>query len=184
MELIQPWNTSFLKANVLHLIDVDKVSTEIMALFSVTPTESSATYPISVEKFPTLVDFRDRVCTNLVKEFVRQTMGYQLVDFTVETFGKWLAEGKELGPHTHGSTGITTIFYPDDYQSGLVLYDPRGNACRGYPREIRDGHFAPYTINPKAGDLYVIPSYIQHYVPTVEDGMRLSLINDYMFNSI
>lgn len=181
MELIQPWTTSILKANVKNMINLDSVASEIMALHSLTPQESAATYPINPEEFPVLCDFRDRVCTNLVKEFVRQTMGYELKEIVVETFGKWLAQGKELGPHTHGSTGITTILYPADYKSGIILYDPRGNACRGYPREIRDGHFAPFTITPKAGDLYIIPSYIQHYVPTVEDELRLSLINDYMF---
>ncbi|MNF92414.1 hypothetical protein D3C84_750580 [compost metagenome] len=66
----------------------------------------------------------------------------------------------------------------------MMIYDPRGNASRGYPRAIRDDHFSPYAVFPKAGDLYIMPSFLQHYVPTVKDDLRLSLINDYMFPTV
>jgi oxalate decarboxylase/phosphoglucose isomerase-like protein (cupin superfamily) len=184
MELIQPWNTSILKANVSHMCNVEAIADEILSLHSLSPQQSTTQYKITPEEFPALCDFRDRVVTNLVKEFVKQTMRFDLTQFTVDTFGKWFEKGMDLSPHTHGSTGITSVFYPADYKSGMTVYDPRGNACRGYPRQIRDDYFAPFYVYPKAGDLIIMPSFLQHYVPTVEDDLRLSLINDYMFPSV
>ncbi|MNP95942.1 hypothetical protein D3C85_85070 [compost metagenome] len=184
MELIQPWNTTIFKGNVSHMCNVDAIAAEILTLHSLSPQESTTPYPVTEAEFPALCDFRDRVATNLVKEFALQTMNFDLTKFTVDTFGKWFAKGEDLAPHVHGSTGFTTIFYPDDYESGMMIFDPRGNASRGYPRAIRDGHFAPFSVFPKKGDLYILPSFLQHYVPTVKDDLRLSLINDYMFQGV
>lgn len=184
MELIQPWNTSILKANVSHMCNVEAIAAEILTLHSLSPQESRTAYKVTPEEFPALCDFRDRVVTNLVQSYVQQTMGFDLTQFTVDTFGKWFAKGTDLAPHTHGNTGITSIFYPENYESGMSIFDPRGNASRGYPRAIRDEHFAPYHVFPKAGDLYIFPAFLQHYVPTVKDDLRLSLINDYMFVGI
>lgn len=184
MELIQPWNTSILKANVANMVNLQDIANEILSLHSLSPQESKTAYKVTPEEFPKLCDFRDRVVTGLVKEFLLQTMGYELKDFTVDTFGKWFAQGKDLAPHTHGNAGITSILYPEDYESGMSIFDPRGNASRGYPRAIRDEHFSPYYVFPKAGDLYIFPAFLQHYVPTVKDDVRLSLINDFMFTTV
>lgn len=184
MELIQPWNTSIFKGNVAHMCNADEIANEILTLHSLSPQESTTPHKVTPAEFPALCDFRDRIVTNLVKEFAKQTMDFDLTQFTVDTFGKWFAKGTDLAPHVHGSTGFTTIFYPDDYESGMMIFDPRGNASRGYPRVVRDTHFAPYTVYPKKGDLYILPSFLQHYVPTVKDDLRLSLINDYMFPTV
>lgn len=184
MQLIQPWNTSILKVNLADLVNLEQISQEILNLHCIAPQESKTAYKVTPEEFPALCDFRDRVVTNLVKEYLKKTMDYNLTDFTVDTFGKWFEAGTDLGAHVHGSTGVTSVFYPADYESGMTIYDPRGNASRGYPREIRDSYFSPYYHAPKAGDLLIFPGYLQHYVPTVKDALRLSLINDYMFKSV
>lgn len=184
MELIQPWNTSIFKGNVSNLCNLEEIAAEILNLHLIAHRDSKTAYVVTPEEFPTLCDFRDRVVTNLVQEYVRQTMNYDLTQFTVDTFGKWFERGSDLGPHRHGSSGITTVFYPADYESGMTIYDPRGNACRGYPRAIRDDYFGDYHVQPKAGDLYIMPSFLQHYVPTVKEDLRLSLINDFFFPAV
>lgn len=184
MELIQPWKTVIAKINLADVIHLEALANEIMSLHSISPAESETAYKVTPEEFPYLCEVRDNIITPLVQTYVKESMDFDLTKFTVDTFGKWFPAGSDLAPHTHGSTGITTVFYPADYRSSMMVYDPRNNASRGYPRKIRDNYFAPYTIYPKAGDLIIMPSYLQHYVPTVEDDLRLSLINDYMFATV
>lgn len=182
MELIQPWKTQIGKINVAHLIDVDELAQEILSLHCLTHNDDHNPHQLSAETTPVCVKFRDEVCTPLVKDYIRQAFDFEMEQFRIDTFGKWFKPGQELGAHYHGDSCITTIFYPQDTDDRLMAYDPRGNACRGYPRQIRDNYFGNAHFNPRKGDLWIIPSYVQHSVATVQDELRLSLINDYFIS--
>ena len=183
MRLIQPWKIQIGHQNIAHLVDLEKLKDEILQLHCLTHNDDSKPHVTSVEESPEVCRVRDLIITPLVTDFAREVFDFDMVgqEFTVDTFGKWFKAGQELTAHLHGGTGITTVFYPSATEAQLIAFDPRGNACRGYPREIRDNHFGNYTIHPEAGDLYIIPSYIQHCVTTVSEDMRLSLVSDYVF---
>jgi len=179
MKLIEPWRTRIAVTNLADKCDLQAIGDEILALHCMSPEGDDKPYPATREEFPELIGVRDTWITPIVVDFIKQEFGYDYQNVKVESFGRWLAEGKSLGAHLHGSSAITTILYPDDYESEIVLYDPRGNACRGYPRSVRDSYFGDFKYSPAAGDLVVLPSYLQHYVPPVKDEMRLTLVNDY-----
>lgn len=72
--------------------------------------------------------------------------------------------------HNHAGSQFTGILYlaaPDE-GGELVLHDPRYNANRGFNDNLRD-MFKPVTIQPKAGDLYLFPSFVWHNVEPVKD---------------
>lgn len=179
MELIEPWRTRIGIVNLKGKCKLEAVGDEILALHCMSPEGDETPYPATREEFPDIIETRDNWITPAVVEYFKQEFDYNYQDVKVESFGRWLAVGKSLGAHLHGSSAVTTILYPDDYDSEIVLYDPRGNACRGYPRSVRDGYFGDFKYTPKAGDLVILPSYLQHYVPPVKDEMRLTLVSDY-----
>lgn len=179
MELIEPWRTRIGRVNLKDRCDLEAVASEVLALHHLTPEGDEKPYPATASEFPAVIGLRDNVITPLVVEFFKQEFNHDYQDVRVESFGRWLSEGKSLGAHYHGSSAVTCILYPEDYDSEIVVYDPRGNACRGYPRQVRDSCFGDFKIYPKAGDLVILPSYLMHYVPTVRDTMRLTLVNDY-----
>ena len=133
--------------------------------------------------FPTLCHFRDEIVGPIVTEFIRKTFNVEPTDMRIDTFGKSFEKGEGLASHLHGNSMVTTVYYPEDTKAGLLATDPRFNAERGYPRPIRDNYFGDYYVAPKAGEIWIMPSYIQHSVETSTDDMRLSLVNDFTFKA-
>lgn len=181
MNLIEPWKIQIGHFNVADMVDLVGISNEILQLHCLTHDDDSKPHVTNAEESPLVVALRDDIITPKVLEFCQASLGYDATKLRVDTFGKWFKAGQELTAHLHGGTGITTVFYPADTKAQLIAFDPRHNACRGYPRQIRDEHFGNFVVEPKAGDVYIFPSYIQHCVTTVEEDMRLSLVNDFIF---
>lgn len=180
-EYIQPWKTQILKVNLAELIDLDALTSEIHSLHCVSPREASTPYVVTAEEFPLICHVRDDLITNLARQYISDCYGVEPKNLAIDTFGKWFEKGTELGDHLHGNSCVTSVLYPFAYDSGMLLNDPRFNACRGYSRRIRDTHFNNYFVKPEAGDLIIMPSYVMHSVPTVSDELRVSLINDFHF---
>lgn len=183
MEIIEPWKMQIARVNLLSVVDNKAISEEIHVLHCLCPRESKTPLAITAEQFPALTHFRDKVLTPIVVDYIRQTFGVNPFDMTVDTFGKVFENNEGLGSHLHGNSLLTTVYYPEDTEAGMSLADPRFNASRGYPRPVRDGHFGNYYVSPKAGDLWIVPSYIQHSVESNPEDMRLSLINDFNFKA-
>lgn len=181
MKLIEPWKTAIGMINIKDKVDLAALADEIIQLHCLTHDDDTKPFKTDDSITPLCMKLIDDHITPAVKIFCKEAMGFDLTDFRIDTFGKWFKAGQNLTAHLHGGTGITTIFYCADSKDSLISFDPRGNACRGYPRDVRDNHFGNLVIAPKAGDIYIVPSYIQHCIPTVEDEMRLSLVNDYLF---
>lgn len=183
MELINPWKITIGKINLLDQVDNKAISDEIHVLHCLCPRDSKTPLKITTEQFPALVKFRDDVLTPLVVKYIQDVFGVNPTDIMVDTFGKVFDHQEGLGSHLHGNSCITTVYYPEDTEAGMSLADPRFNASRGYPRPIRDDHFGNFYVAPKAGDLWIVPSYIQHSVEANPEDMRLSLINDFNFKA-
>lgn len=181
METYSPWKTTIACINLADRVDLDALATEIHALHCVSPRESTTPYVVTAEEFPLICEFRDGIVTTAIKQYIRETFGIEPENLKIDTFGKWFEKGTNLDSHLHGNSSVTSVFYPYDYQSGMLLNDPRFNACRGYPRRVRDSHFKDFFVAPKAGDLWILPSYVQHSVPPVTEDLRVSLINDFHF---
>lgn len=87
-------------------------------------------------------------------------------------------DGSGLEPHIHAGSHFTAVFYPMVDGGSIVMVDPRYSAQRGYPRDFIDGHFSKRKINPVAGQLVIMPSFLEHYVTGFDKGIRLSFVND------
>lgn len=185
MELLltQPWKTEIGLAYFGTDHDMTALSNEIIAIHAMSHNDDDKPFEVTKDLCPLVIEFRDRYITPHVKHYIERAFNRKPndIELKVDTFGKWFQQGQELGAHLHGGTAVTTVFYPADTQAKLMVFDPRFNASRGYPRDIRDNHFGEFIFHPKAGDLIIMPSYLMHSVTTVQEEARLSLVNDYSF---
>lgn len=176
---IEPWKTVIGKVNIADLADMDELAGEIFSIITEWDTSVSTNEAITPEQTPLIVKLRDEIITPLVVKYIKETFDYDAVDMRCHTKGLTLIDGPGLGPHYHTNANFGSILYTGHSEAKLLMLDPRNNACRGYPREIRASHFSNFVITPKAGDLYIFPSYIGHCVTAVKNECRASLINDF-----
>lgn len=181
LNYIEPWKTRILKINLASLIDLEALANEIFQLHCLAPRESKVPYAVTPAEFPRICELRDGLITQVVSQYIKDCYDIDPLNLAIDTFGKWFEQGTELGDHLHGNSCVTSVLYPYAYQSGMMVNDPRFNACRGYSRRVRDSHFANHFVQPEAGDLIIMPSYVMHSVPRVADELRVSLINDFHF---
>lgn len=179
MEIITPWVTSIAKINVAGQYDMDLFAAEVFGLTQSAGQEDSSQKHLTTEMFPTILHMRDEVIVPKVNEFAKQFFSEEMGKYYVETNAKWIPEGEGLYPHYHPGSVFSAICYPVDSENAMTMFDPRGNAGRGYPKSMRQHHFANYRISPRAGDIYIFPSYIQHSVSYVTDQLRLSLLHEF-----
>ena len=179
MEYLTPWITEIAHINVNDQFDMDLFASEVLALHMATEGEHDHHFNAMAERYPVIFEMREHVITPAVKEFSKHSFGYEMDEFYVETNGKWIPAGEGLYPHLHPGSVISAICYPADSDNALNMFDPRGNAARGYPKTMRQNHFGNLRISPRRGDIYIFPSYINHSVSHVTDDIRLSLLHEY-----
>lgn len=180
METLSLWATPIVRINVADKYDMDSFADETFALFSMTGGDDDRQTVVTKDIFPTILSMRDDFITGAVKQYVKDHFDYEMTDHFVDTNGKWIEPGEGLFPHYHPGSVISVICYPSDSKDGMTMFDPRGNACRGYTKKMRNSkHFANFKISPKAGDIFIFPSYVQHSVAHVKDDIRLSLLHEY-----
>ena len=180
-EYSQPWKTIISKMSVVDFVDLDALAGEIFTLDSEWDTDVGPNPSITSVLTPNIIKLRDEIITPAVLAYVNDIFDFEYdpSNLVVHTKGLTLRDNDYVGAHFHSAASFTTIFYPANSQAKLMLIDPRGNACRGYPRGVRKKHFDDIIIDPMAGDLYILPSYIAHQVTPVKSEFRTSLINDY-----
>lgn len=188
MNQLQPWKTQILQANLLEYIptfDLAAFAEEVFTLNMMVGGQDATQTKLLKELVPLIMHTRDYTVRNVLHRWVKETFDYALDEgmYDVETNAKWIPEGEGLYPHVHASSAFSVIMYPQDSESALVFFDPRGNAGRGYPAAIRDKFFAKHVISPKAGDFYIFPSYLQHSVSYVKEDVRLSLLHEYYLHN-
>lgn len=183
MDYLVPWPTVIGRTNIAGQIDLEKLAEETLHLNLLTHGEDDSQQHITQLKHPVIIQARDCIITPLIKEYCLEQWGFELKDkeFRSETNGKWIPEGEGLYPHLHPGSCLSAIIYPSDSESGINLFDPRTNASRGYPKAIRRNNMKAVSISPKAGDVLLIPSFVQHSVSHVKDDVRLSLLFEYYF---
>ncbi|MNF96557.1 hypothetical protein D3C85_233940 [compost metagenome] len=181
-KFIQPWKIEMCHLNVAHCIDLEALRDEIAALSIMTEQEDGGQRFVNNDLCPNIIHLRDDLITPAVVNYAHTCWGYEIEEMRGETNAKWIKEGEGLFPHFHPGSQMSAIFYPDDAPTGLNMFDPRGNACRGYPKPIRNNHMGMVQISPKAGDIWIFPSYLQHSVSHVKEDTRLSLLTEYYFS--
>lgn len=181
METLQLWSVPLLRFNVADQFNMAEYADEVLSLFAMTDGEDDRQLVIkNKELFPIILEMRDKVITPKVMEYAKEHFNFNISEFYVDTNGKWIPEGEGLFPHFHPGSVISAICYPSDSTNSMVMFDPKGNACRGYPKRMRNSpHFANFKVSPKAGDVLIFPSYVQHSVPNVDEATRLSLLHEY-----
>lgn len=179
MDYLEPWRTQIAHFNVKDQFDMGAFGEEVFTLFTMTTGEDESQSVMDINHFPVMISMRDNVITPTVLEYARECFKYEMDDFYIETNGKWIPDGEGLYPHYHPGSVISVICYPVDSANGLNMFDPRTHACRGYPKEMRWGHFPNLRISPRAGDIFIFPSYVQHSVSHVTEETRLSLLHEY-----
>ncbi|MNZ38867.1 hypothetical protein D3C78_563510 [compost metagenome] len=185
MEHIQPWNTTIGRFNVKHQVDLEAIASAILAC----SRRVNGSFPPIDESEPeaaVLIELRDKHITPRVIEYIRDefNMALSAKDMDVSTHCVNIPTGGDIESHMHSRSSLTVVMYPLDADSLMILNDPRGAACRGYPRAVVEHAFGNHHIKPRAGDVYIVPSYIQHSVNPVMGELRLSFVNDYFLEPI
>lgn len=181
LKLTEPWITEIGQVNIQNMVDMDILSNEIFTIYGLNKNDDSIYWDISEDIAPLIIHTRDNLIANYVKQYMKKSFKYDVLDYEIKTFAKCFTKNDTLGAHLHGDTHLTCILYPNDTNSGLIINDPKGNACRGYPKIIRDTYFGQHVIYPKAGDLIIMPSYLEHGVSNIKEDIRISLICDFKF---
>lgn len=180
MNMIEPWRSVIGHFNISHLFNMEQYYQEAFTLNQMATDEDVTQSFLDKDLFPLLLGSRDEIITPAVRAYAQSLWEYDIQGrFEVETNAKWIPQGEGLYPHYHAGSCISVIVYPQDSASGLNVFDPRGHACRGYPKEIRDKFFAVHRISPKAGDVFIMPSYLQHSVSYVQEDVRMSVLHEY-----
>jgi hypothetical protein len=183
MELIQPWQTTILKHNVSDEVDLEQLVTELITTSNLTETAHKAR--TTAERNPYATAVRDTVVTPKAQAYIEQVYGLVTEHklYSTGSFGKLVTDGSGMDPHAHPTTFLSAVLYLDDSDATMAIMDPRRCQQRALPREIHafDNDF--YNILPRAGDLYLFPSYLLHLVRASKPGFRLSFVTDYRFES-
>lgn len=182
MRIIEPWRTPIGHINLGHCLDMEALRNEIGSLAMMAQEDGDQRFVNDYNTFPNIVHLCKDIIDHEVRKFVREQWNYGVTDFRRETNAKWFREGEGLFPHYHPGSQMSAIFYPETSPSGLAMFDPRGNACRGYPKPIRNHFMGTHVISPEAGDLWIFPSFIQHSVSHVKEDTRLSMLCKYYFS--
>lgn len=180
METLELWKTPIVRLNLADQFDMTGYADEVFALYSMTGGEDDRQTCIDKDVFPIILTMRDEVITPAMKQYCRDHFEFEVGNFYVDTNGKWIMDGEGLYPHYHPGSVVSAICYPGDSKNALTMFDPKGNACRGYPKQMRNSPlFKNFKISPKQGDVYLFPSFVQHSVPHVTEDLRLSLLHEY-----
>lgn len=179
MECFGEWQTDFIQLNVADRFDMEAFAEEVFTMYTMTNGEDDSQARVLSNLFPVTCAMRDSVVIDAVKEYSRRVFKYEMEKYYVETNGKWIPEGEGLYPHLHPGSVISAICYPSDSNDGITFFDPRGNAARGYPKGMRHNYFKNLIISPKAGDILIFPSFVNHCVSHVKEETRLSLLHEF-----
>ncbi len=182
MELLQPWRTQIAKINVADQVDLEAIVQELLSIPRDQNHDLTISGDLDQELVANILKLHEEIVVPKAYWYMSEVLDYPVTHMSRKTWGVVLADGLELVPHYHAGSLLTTVFYPIDSEAHLTLFDPRGNACRGYPVEIRDKHFKNCNLVPRAGDLYVFPSYIHHYVTPTHNALRLSIATDFFLD--
>ena len=181
MQYLEPWKIQIGRFEVKGCgqYTLDDLAGEIHYLSMLTNNEDGSQQFVSEEFIPAIMQLRELVITPLVKQYAKEVWNYEIPEIDVECNAKWIPPGEGLFPHYHPGSCISAIFYPGDSPSGINFFSPLVNAGRGYPKPIRNKFMGTVSISPKAGELYIFPSYLQHSVSYVQEDVRLSLLHEY-----
>jgi hypothetical protein len=84
--------------------------------------------------------------------------------------------------HQHRHSHFSAVIYPYAIGGDIVFLDPRGNACRWYPSDIKDVLFSNFVHTPKTGDFIIFPSYLEHHSFGINSGERFCIPIDLGFD--
>lgn len=183
MELIRPWMTTIGKFNVSTQCDLDEIAGALLA----GSHKVNGSFPQMDSNDPALqplVRLRDDVITPAVMEYIQTQfeMTLERDELSILTQCVVIPPGGDIETHIHAMSSLTVIMYPVESVARLIVLDPRTTACRGYPKQLVTSHFGNLRIEPAPGDVYILPSYLQHSVNAVGNELRLSFVNDYFIS--
>lgn len=90
------------------------------------------------------------------------------LEWTIDTLEASGGRGTALsGPINSHLTALVVLACE---RSKLVFMDPRAHAARFYPSVIGQGHFGAKVFQPRPGEVWLFPSYLQYHLNSERDG--------------
>jgi len=176
MKTEQLWATPMAIHDLSGDCDLEQATTECLTVSNILRDKNNQ--PLKNWETPELLRIHEELIMPRIFTYLKENYGFEPTGVSVANWVFGGNNGGGLEPHIHAGSHFTAIFYPIDNNGNLVIVDPRFNAQRGYPRRILENHFAKRTLLPNAGQLVIIPSYVEHYVTGYGNGLRLSFVND------
>lgn len=183
MELIQLWPSSIALTTVEAVRDnADALIQSLLSNEHYKPFGLSGSEMLVLERMRLLQEIIEGEVRQRVSEYVVREFGREPVGLHGDTWAFHAQQGTGMEPHLHGGRCLlSTALYLTESVAQLVLRDPRGNAVRGMPRDIREKYFANHRITPSEGTLVIFPCYLDHYVSTGPSELRIAILTDWYF---
>lgn len=169
------WPTYIGNHDLSEKCDLDQAVTECLMVSNVLQDKNNL--PLEEWGTPELYRIHEELIMPLFYQYLEECYQFKPEGVSVANWIFGGNDGDGLEPHIHAGSHFTAVFYPNAGSGSIVFVDPRYSAQRGFPRGILESHFAKRQINPKSGQLLIMPSFLQHYVTRCSD-LRLSFVND------
>lgn len=170
------WQTTIELHDLADQCDLEMALTECLLVSNALHDKENR--PLEQWDAPELLRIHRELIEPLFLKYLDDVYGHRPDGLKVSNWVFGGNGGGGLECHVHSGSHFSAVFYPTDSSGQIVLCDPRFNASRGYPREIIDNHFSKRKITPKAGQLLIMPSFVEHFVTPHPDKLRLSFVSD------
>ena len=169
------WATPIYKTSISQE-DFDSLVNTLMLIENVHRPQAEFDHDSLTEKIPLL----KKLAYEKYNEFFNVMFNTNLDKYDY-AFKSWLTGSTGnyyMDLHNHTGVPFVAVFYAlaeeQDKGGELMIYDPRGNANRGFNTDFKD-MFAPIEFLPKTGDVIIMPGFLYHSVRPFQSSLRLAI---------
>lgn len=178
---VEPWRTVFRSDVVISDEHDEMVSEVLMADPGAHGAPLDETRSVLNGCYPTIRRFVERELVPRMLAYAKDIYDYVPSQYSHDAFIRMTTVGDGSHHHTHAISQLSAVYYLEGKWGDIIFQDPRINAERGHPVEIRQQAFANFHHRPEKGSLIIFPSYVYHHVRQHAAGLRIAIPVDLTF---
>jgi hypothetical protein len=179
------WPTKVLVQNIEDQSLLEEVANNILLNYVHAPLSDFQDFDLLKDGGDCYAKFKKEIVYPAFDQYLKEVFNIKLSQCKNHFFRSWLAgpkSGYSIHTHNHSGACISAIFYilceEQDQGGELVMIDPRGNANRGYPEDMKH-EFSDIIYKPKSGQVVIFPSFLYHYTKLFTGNLRIAMPVDF-----
>lgn len=172
---VEPWQTVFRKDTVLSEEHDEMVSEILMAPSVIYGEPLDESRSVLGGCYPATRRFVEQQLIPRMLQYSEDLYHFKPEQYDYDAFIRMTTDGAPANHHTHAISQISAVYYLEGEAGDIIFQDPRMNAERGHPAEIRQAAFASYHHRPTQGSFIIFPSYVYHHVRQHTPGLRIAI---------